>query len=298
MINTLGGDWTRNKLVILKGYLMAYTTVLKNQGFGLWYVDAFAGTGYIKLDSSVARKGALPMLWEEPDTETASVLKGSARVALEVDDKPFDHFIFVDQKENHASQLRELKREFSERDIQIVQGDANHFLQNWCLSRNNQLRTPWPHDRAVVFLDPCAAQVELETVRSISQTKSVDLWIWFPLYALTRNLPVDREPDDGKAGKLNRVFGNDQWRKELYRSHKQMNLFGEEETQFVRDDQKAIVDLYLQKLKDIFPAVSPEPKWFKNSNNAPLFALMFAAANPGPGGRKALEIANHLLTRW
>ena len=98
--------------------------------------------------------------------------------------------------------------------------------------------------------------------------------------------------------KLNRVFGTDKWKDELYRTHRQINLFGEEDTQYVRDDQKAIVDFYLRRLKKIFPAVAPEPKWFRNSNNAPLFALMFAAANPGPGGRKALEIADYLLTYW
>ncbi|HSN87955.1 MAG TPA: three-Cys-motif partner protein TcmP, partial [Thermoanaerobaculia bacterium] len=41
-----GGDWTATKLEILRRYLEAYTTALKNQPFRTAYIDAFAGTGY------------------------------------------------------------------------------------------------------------------------------------------------------------------------------------------------------------------------------------------------------------
>ena len=74
-------------------------------------------------------------------------------------------------------------------------------------------------------------------------------------------------------------------------------MFGDE-TRIVRDGQEAIVSLYLDKLRQIFPAVAPNPKWFRNSRNSPLFAFMFASANPGHGGQIALNIANHLLKRW
>ena len=47
---TFGGDWTIDKLEILRRYLDAYTTALKEQPskerpFNLIYVDAFAGAG-------------------------------------------------------------------------------------------------------------------------------------------------------------------------------------------------------------------------------------------------------------
>ena len=41
-----GGDWTEEKLDMLRKYLRAYTTALKRQPFGLMYIDAFAGSGY------------------------------------------------------------------------------------------------------------------------------------------------------------------------------------------------------------------------------------------------------------
>ena len=49
---SFGGDWTREKLEILKGYLGSYSNALKRQSFKRIYIDAFSGTGYI----SVPRK--------------------------------------------------------------------------------------------------------------------------------------------------------------------------------------------------------------------------------------------------
>ncbi len=298
MVNAFGGDWTGDKLKILKKYLEAYTTALKNQSFRLWYVDAFAGTGYVNLNSGNVAQSRLSILGEEGDDETASILKGSARLAIEVDDKPFDEFIFVEQNPEYAIELSRLKQEFSGRNISIVQDDANKFLPDWCAEKNRLWGTPWRGERVVIFLDPFATEVDWQTIQCISETQSVDLWILFPLSALTRMLPNDREPNPANAKNLDRVFGDSEWRNTLYQTRRQPNLFGEEGIQSIRDDQQAIVGLYLRKLKGAFSAVSPDPKWFRNSRNSPLFALMFAAANPGPGGQIALRIANHLLRHW
>jgi len=43
-----GGDWTIQKLEILGKYLSSYTTILKKHNFKIAYIDAFAGTGYIR----------------------------------------------------------------------------------------------------------------------------------------------------------------------------------------------------------------------------------------------------------
>ena len=43
-----GGPWTEQKLGILRAYLDAYTTALKNQPFTLIYVDGFAGAGLVQ----------------------------------------------------------------------------------------------------------------------------------------------------------------------------------------------------------------------------------------------------------
>ena len=296
MVNTFGGNWTRDKLRILEDYLKAYTTALKNQSFRLWYVDAFAGTGYVNLDSGNVAQSRWSILGEGGDDETASILKGSARLAIEVDDRPFDEFIFIEQNFEYAIELSKLRQEFSGRSIRVVPDDANKFLPNWCAERNRQLGTPWRSERAVIFLDPFATEVDWQTVQRISETKSVDLWILFPLSALTRMLPTDREPDEANSAALDRVFGGQEWQSGLYRTQVQQTLFGDE-AHVVRDDQQAIVELYLNKLREVFPAVSNNPRWFRNSRNSPLFALMFAAANER-GGPIALRIANDLLNRW
>ena len=284
MVNQFGGDWIRAKLEILRGYLNPYTTALKKQSFHLCYVDAFAGTGYVVAGT---------------EDEGSNLLKGSARIAIEVDDKPFDKFLFIEQRFEYAAELSKLRYEFPDRDIQIYPGDANQVIQDWCLSQNHTLGTPWRGQRAVIFLDPFATEVDWQTVQLISETKSVDLWILFPLSALTRMMPSDKEPDEANIAGLNRVFGSQEWREELYRPSSQaaLPLVGDEQLQSVRAEQQAIVDLYLRKLKEIFAEVSPNPKWLRNSRNSPLFAFMFASANPR-GGKIAVDIANHLLNHW
>ena len=297
MVNAFGGEWTRNKLEILEGYLSAYTTALKNQPFHLWYVDAFAGSGYVSLDSGEVLQGSLLLSEHGWDSETANVLRGSVRRAIEVADRSFDEFIFVDLNFGYAEELSKLRHEFLDRSIRVVSEDANEFLQEWCSSQNRRLGIPWRGERVVVFLDPFATEVDWQTVHFISETKSIDLWILFPLSALTRMLPNEREPEDANALRLDRVFGGPEWRHALYRVSSQSTLFGDE-TQVIRADQRAIVELYMDKLRGSFPAVADNPKWFRNSRNSPLFAFMFASANPGRGGQIALNIANHLLSRW
>ena len=287
MVNQFGGDWTKAKLEILKRYLNAYTTALKKQNFHLCYVDAFAGTGYVDVGNS----------GEAWDNESTGLLKGSARLALEVDAKPFDSFLFIGQNRKYAAELSNLKQEFVNRDISVVSDDANTFLRGWCSSQNHRLGTPWRGQRAVAFLDPYATEVDWQTVEQIARTQSIDLWILFPLSALTRMLPTDKEPDPGNAARLNRVFGGPEWREELYQPSIQQPLFGDE-TLVIRREQQAIVEIYLSKLRSVFPAVADKPRWFLNSLNSPLFAFMFSAANPGQGGKNAVGIANHLLSRW
>ena len=69
-----GGPWTEQKLDILRAYLDAYTTALKNQRFTLIYVDGFAGAG------SYRESGA-------DYDEFNEFRQGSTSIALEIEDK-------------------------------------------------------------------------------------------------------------------------------------------------------------------------------------------------------------------
>ena len=294
--NQFGGTWTQDKFRILREYLESYTTALKQQRFTLVYVDAFAGTGYVDIGSS-DYPPETQFLMNEIDADIAGILKGSTRLALEVDDRPFDQFVFVEHNLAYAAELQRLRAEFPSRDIHVQTADANVFLPEWCESQNRRLGVPWRGQRAVIFLDPFATEVDWQTVQSISETKSVDLWILFPLSALTRILPTERQPDEEWAAVLDRVFGDREWRGAFYTTHVQPALFGDDQVLTVRSDQQAIVDAYLAKLSAVFEAVAPAPRWFLNSRNSPQFAFMFAAANP-VGAPIAVRIADHLLRNW
>ena len=109
-----GGPWTREKLSILQRYLDAYTTALKNQPFSLMYVDAFAGTGRV----------ALPGKDRE---DLQELIRGSAAIALNIQDKRFDRLIFVEQDSDRCSELEGLKGTHSGQCVETIRSDANQF---------------------------------------------------------------------------------------------------------------------------------------------------------------------------
>ena len=85
---SFGGPWTQEKLAIIGAYLDAYTTALKGQPFQLIYVDAFAGEGYWRPGSAYAA---------EDYEEFTELLHGSTTIALNVGDRPFDRFVFIER---------------------------------------------------------------------------------------------------------------------------------------------------------------------------------------------------------
>ena len=140
-----GGLWTIEKLNILEKYLDAYTTALKNTTFKLMYIDAFAGTGQLKLSS------------EEDLVDVRGFVSGSAERAIKIDNKPFDKLIFVEKKLDRCAELENLRATHSQRNIEIVHSEANEFL--------SELHEDWKSWRGVLFLDPFATQVEWATIK-------------------------------------------------------------------------------------------------------------------------------------
>ena len=119
-VNSFGGDWTVKKLEILGKYLDAYTSVFKNQThLKLLYIDAFAGSGEIRLHQ------------EKPGQEREKeFIAGSAARALEVDNRPFDCLVFIEQKLSRYKDLEQLRDTHPSRDIRIRNGDANVSLRS------------------------------------------------------------------------------------------------------------------------------------------------------------------------
>ncbi len=199
---SFGGDWTEEKLEILERYLDAYTTALKDQPFQLIYVDAFAGEGYWRPDTPYT---------QDDYAEFTEIREGSARIALRVQDKSFDHFVFVEKDAARCDSLRALQKEFPHCSIEINNNDANEALALFCDTLES-------HERAVVFLDPFATQVSWETVARIAATAKIDCWMLFPLMAVARQMPRDEEPSEAWAANLDRVFGGRSYWHGLYRT--------------------------------------------------------------------------------
>ena len=284
-----GGDWTANKLDILRRYLVAYSTALKKQPFKTAYIDAFAGTGYRALRPADNERGLLfPDLADEAPQ---GLLEGSARLALEIEPR-FDRYIFIERDRDRCEQLEGLKGEFPHLalDIKVQQGEANEILHKLCGKK-------WENHRAVLFLDPYGMQVEWTTIEKVANTKAIDLWLLFPLgMGLNRLLPRSGEIPEGWRNRLDRFLGSDDWYQAFYQVETKTNLFGEEETTVVKAGIETIGRYFVDRLKGVFPGVAPKPKILMNSTNCPLYLFCFAVSNPNPRAREiALGIAQHIL---
>ena len=282
---TFGGDWTTDKLEILRRYLDAYTTALKkkpskDRPFNLIYVDAFAGEGSWKPGTG----------YDQGYEEFGELHEGSPRIALGIQNRAFDRFLFIEQDPQRSKSLQALRREFPNRNIKIVNGDANTALPEFC-------RRLGKFDRAVVFLDPFATQVAWETVEVVAQTKKIDCWILFPLMAIARMMPNKDEPTPDCAERLDRVFGSREHWQSLYGPPLQPSLLYPEPSQERHGGSSGIADRYRQRLESVFEKVAPTRRTLTNSNNSPLFDLFFAASNP-IGAGLAVEIADYILKKW
>jgi len=283
-----GGDWTAEKLERVRKYLGAYTTALKNQPFRLTYIDAFAGTGYCGKDETPD----LRTIPELPDSETQAFLKGSARIALEVD-PPFHRFIFIDRNARQCAELNRLRDEYPDlrNRISVVNADANAYLQE--LAARDWIRRK---ERAVLFLDPYAMQVDWGTVQAVAQTHAIDMWYLFPLAAVNRLLTKDAEIDPAWRHRLDRVFGTGDWEAAFYQRRETQTLFGEVESVEKIATFEGIKDFLLARLRGEFADVAPNPLVLKNSRHAPLFLLCFAVGND-KGAPVAIRIAQAILQK-
>ncbi len=288
--HSFGGHWTDKKLGLVQKYLRAYTVIFdrnpKAQKLYTIYLDAFAGTGY-RSSAATPEKNLMLELGEE---ETQPFLKGSARIALEVD-PPFKEYIFIENDPEYARELEHLRNEFlpTRPNIHIHKVEAKQFLHAWLQ------RTDWRTTRAVVFLDPYGMQVDWDIIEEIGKTKAIDLWVLFPLgVAVNRLLTKSKPPPQKWADALTRIFGTDEWLQAFYLPKKQLTLFGEEEVQSKQADFESIGQFFHQRLQKVFTAVASNPFVLTNSRNNPLYWLYFASGNTR-GAPTAVKIAQDIL---
>ena len=278
---SFGGDWTQEKLHILEGYLDAYTSVLKNQPFTLTYVDAFAGEGFWQPTG---------LYHAEEYADFRTLLAGSAKRALEVSDRPFDKLVFIEKDQQRSESLVRLRRDYTDRDINVLNEDANTALPPIAARLGD-------FDRAVVFLDPFATQVSWSTVAVLAATQKVDCWILFPVGAVARMLTTSGLPLPQWRDGLDRIFGGREHWEDFYQASEQLSFFDNEPRQGRQRGSYQIASRYRERLASVFHRVAQTPRTFRNPTNSPMFELFFAASNP-KGSPIAVDIADHLLKNW
>ncbi len=279
-----GGSWTEKKLEILRKYLEAYNTALKNKPFKRVYVDAFAGTGYRQERKS--QYDYVDLFEDFEQEESRQFLKGSAKLALEAN-PPFHKYIFIESDKKKIIELEKLQKEHSDKEIEIMKSDANEFIRNYCKIED------WPNTRAVLFLDPFATEVEWPTIEAIARTQSIDVWILFPLMAVNRLLAKD--PEKISYDRLNKIFGTEDWFEHFYKTRTLDDIFGKSVDKIVKAcDFERIGDFYKKRLGNIFSGVAEKTRVFYNSRESALFQLFFAAGNVR-GAPIAIKIAEYLM---
>lgn len=290
-LQQFGGDWTAEKLERLRKYLVAYQQALKNQPFTLYYVDAFAGTGYNAPKSGP--DDTSPLFDDLVGPDARKFADGSARIALQIP-SPFDHYIFVERDPDRHSELARLKSEFPSlaNRITAVREEANSYLTAFCGSID------WlkANRRAVVFLDPFGMQVAWDTIQAIATTQAIDLWLLFPLgIGVNRMLVRHGQIPPGWRRRLDLMFGDPGWFEAFYETRQTSDLFASSsEISVKRTDYEGIASYFVKRLKTVFPHVADNPLPLFNAANCPLYLLCFAAANPR-GGPIAKRIAEHIL---
>lgn len=284
-----GGDWTEEKLAKLAKYLPAYAHILKDRSYKYGYIDAFAGPGY----RSRRREhvSSIPNLWtDDPDERAKRFSAGSAVVAMR-SEPPFQSYIFIEQDPVALKKLEDsLRSEFPER-ISLARfesGNANTVLKGLCTR-------DWSRHRAVLFLDPYGMEVDWSTIEAIASTQAIDTWILFPAgIGVNRQLPADGNVPTWARAAFDRLFGTPGWYDRFYARDTTADLFGGPARVQKTGSPDEIVAYYRERLESIFPHVARTPLVLCNSNNAPMFALFFAAAHP-KFGATAVKIAQDVL---
>jgi len=284
-VQPFGGEHTRRKLDVVAKYLAAYVTVMKKQNFRLFYVDGFAGSG-ASTSKAEAEKAQDPTLFPSSD-----VLDGSPVRALTIE-PPFDHYIFIEKRDENVRSLSGLRERFPDRAIEVAPGDANDRLCEFCDRIAGQR-----FDRAVVFLDPFGLSVRWQTIERLAATKRIDLWYLVPVDGMSRQIKDDGTFLPG-ASRIDEIWGSGDWRtKAVRRADTSVDLFGGVDERLEKIARaKQFSEMFRDHLQGVFAGGVAKAYLPLGRGRRHDFSLMFACANPTPAASEtAMRIANHIL---
>jgi three-Cys-motif partner protein len=268
------GKWSEEKLELLEKYLRAYARIMSSQKRkrrwpeAFHYIDAFAGSGQARAK------------------DEERYIEGSPLRALQCD-PPFDCCWFIERSPQRVEKLESLRSQFPNREIIIRQGDCNQILREEIIPQITRQR-----QHGLVFLDPYGLQVEWETVVALAKAKTFDVFVNFPLMAVTRILKRGQSPEPWAKDLLNKVMGGTDWLQKIYRPSEQLRLFGKQPITRPALKAEQLVQIYADQIFSLFSFVS-NPVIMTNSKNAPLYALFLASHN-----QTAVKIVNDIFSRY
>jgi three-Cys-motif partner protein len=280
-----GGDWTEVKLAAITAYSKFYTAAISSK-FDLWYVDPFAGTG-----DRVEMEISGGLLEGTPLTQIERTYRGSASRALTIE-PPFDHYRFGDKKPSHAAALVKLCKKFPDRDAQVIEGDANLFIQR------EFSKSRWTNDdftagssRALVFSDPYGLEVQWETLACLAKCQKADVWFLANLGGAVRQICHNHAKlDEGKRRALGQYFGTADWENAFYQTQKGEDLFG---SPFTNTERKAtkieVAQFHRRRLESIFTGYVSDPLPLAVGTMDDYFLLYCLSNNPFPAARALIK---------
>lgn len=279
-----GGVWTRRKLEILRNYLNAFTTALKNMRFDLVYVDSHAGDG----------------IWVPKDGDP---IDGSPLIALKTRDRKFAELFLNDNDPERVSKLQHRVRESfpSRQHVHYSCEDADRFLVETCRALKNTMR-------GVAFFDPYNSQSSWSSMQAVAKTEVLDAIILYPAGAIWRQLPNRVDPNEPNrfARNLTRFFGDSTWKHaydpnwaaELRERH---GLGGGTQPMMevsdveLRSKHDLIPYIYKERLQEEFGAVHMKPVPI-SVNGSSYFEMVFAVSNSNPVAQNlALKLFNGVV---
>lgn len=262
--------WSEVKLEILRGYLQAFTRVVRSSSSGAIYLDLFAGS------------------FENQRRHEPGTFAGSSQIALDID-PPFTRLVFC-ELEGPAQRLRADIRAARPNDSRwtVVEGDSNATLPGILKSLNAVRWAP-----TFAFLDPKGLQVAWDTVETLARWRAdkktkVEQWMLFPEPALSRVLGLRGARGRRSADRLNRLFGTNRW----IAIH-QMRRANQISAEAMRAE---FVNLLRWRLEAELWYRSTHALQIVNTTGVPVYTLVFATDSP-PGDAIMSHLYGSVSTR-
>ncbi len=120
-----------------------------------------------------------------------------------------------------------------------------------------------------------------DVIQQAGQSRAIDMFLNFPIMDINRNA-LTRNPDKAtpeSIERMNRFWGDESWKKVAYIESPQHSLFGDP-PDLIKQDNDTMAAAFRERLRKVAGfAHVPDPLPMKNSNNAVLYYLFFAAAS-------------------